>query len=111
MLRVEKNRANYFLSFHKVTKINTLVADGMKEQLNEIVTHPNRMVVLSLQNIKFIDSSGFEAIMSVVRKARKHNSSFRICDVSEEVYELIKLMKLNVIFEISPEKTFEFKEA
>ena len=42
--------------------------------------------------------------MAVVNQANKTGSHFRICDVSQEVYELLKLMKLSFVFEISPEK-------
>ncbi len=110
MLKVKQKGDNYFVSLTKITRINTLIADGLREQLNEIIKHPGRNVVLSLKNIKFIDSSGFEAILSVVKKSKKHNSNFRICDVSEEVYELIKLMKFNILFEISPEKIYDFSK-
>ena len=42
--------------------------------------------------------------MGIVEKAGKSGSIFRISDVSQEVYELLKLMKLSIVFEIKPEK-------
>ena len=46
--------------------------------------------------------------MAVVDQSSKVGSSFRICDVSQEVYELLKLMKLSFEFEIKPLKSKAF---
>ena len=73
-----------------------------------MVSKPGSEVVLSMAGIDFIDSSGFQAIMSVVDQSNKVGSRFRICDVSQEVYELLNLMKLSFVFEIKPEKTKTF---
>ena len=98
----------YRISFYKITRLNTLIAEPLKEELSKIVSKPGREVVLSLDGIRFIDSSGFQALMAVVRQASKIGSRFRVCDVSQEVYELLRLMKLDFVFEINPEKTRSF---
>ena len=104
MLKVEERKSRSYISIIKTTRINSFVADGLKDQLLEMVSQKKKEVILSLRGIKFIDNAGFETIMSVVKRARENNCSFRICDVSQEVYELFQLMKLNVVFEIHPEK-------
>lgn len=85
-----------------------MIADSLKEELSQYVSTPGNEVILSMEGINFIDSAGFEAILSVVGTAQKHNSRFRISDVSQEVYELLKLMKLKVFFEIDPVKSEVF---
>ena len=103
MLNIREHKKSYFVTIRNTARLNTLIADLLKTHLMEIVNQSNKEVVLSLAGIKFIDSSGFEAIMSVVKMAREKNCTFKICDVSQDVYELIRLMKLNVVFEIHPE--------
>lgn len=105
MLKLNIEDGIYRISFHKTHRLNTLIADPLKQELKKIVSKTGREVVLSMNGIDFIDSSGFQAIMDVVEQASKSGSYFRICDVSQEVYELLKLMKLNFVFEIKPEKT------
>jgi len=80
-----------------------LIADAIRDELTEIVSVSGRTIIFSMDGIRFIDSNGFEAILTIVKRSRESDSTFKICDVSEEVYELIKLMKLNVVFEINPE--------
>ncbi len=105
MLKVRQNGKKYRISFFKTRRVNTLIADSLKEELIQYVTKPGREVILSMDGINFIDSSGFEAIMSIVAIAKKNKSKFRISDVSQEVYELLKLMKLKIFFEIDPVKS------
>ncbi len=105
MLKLNIEDGVYRISFYKVRRLNTLIAEPLRDELSKIVTKPGREVVLSMEGINFIDSSGFQAIMAVVDQANKTGSQFRICDVSQEVYELLKLMKLSFVFEIDPEKT------
>ena len=105
MLKVRQEGKKTRISFYKTRRVNTLLADSLKEELSQYVTVPGREVILSMEGIKFIDSSGFEAIMSVVAIAKKHKSRFRISDVSQEVYELLKLMKLKILFEIDMVKS------
>lgn len=108
MLKLRIEDGIYRISFYKTKRLNTLIADHLKEELVKIVSKPGREVVMSMEGINFIDSSGFQAIMAVVDQATRIGSRFRICDVSQEVYELLKLMKLNFVFEINPEKSREF---
>ncbi len=108
MLKLKIKGGVYHISFHKINTLNTLVADSLREELIKIVSKPKREVVLSMNGINFIDSSGFQTIMAVVSQASKIGSKFRICDVSQDVYELLKLMKLEVMFEINPVKAKEY---
>jgi anti-anti-sigma factor len=111
MLKVRIKNDVYRISFFKTRKVNTLIADALKEELSKYVSTPGREVVLSMEGINFIDSSGFEAIMAIVEMANKHDSKFRIADVSQDVYELLKLMKLKIFFEIDPVRYKVFAES
>ncbi len=104
MLKLKIEDGVYNISFHKTNRLNSLIAESMREELFKIVSKPGRKVKLSMKGINFIDSSGFEVIMAAVNRASEVGSSFRICNVSGEVYELLKLMKLKVTLEIDPVK-------
>jgi anti-anti-sigma factor len=104
MLRVKENKNSYFITIDKTTRLNALTGDILKDQLLKIVSRSRKKVILSLEGITFMDNSGFDHILTVARYAREHDCSFRLCDVSQEIYELISLMKVNMVFELKPEK-------
>jgi len=103
MLKLNIEDGVYKISFYRTRRLNTLIAGSLQEELSKIVSKPGREVVLSMNGIHFIDSSGFQAIMAVVKRANQIGSRFRICDVSQDVYELLRLMKLSFVFEITPD--------
>ena len=111
MLKVRTKGDTYKVSFFKVRKVNTLNADALKDELSKYVSIPGNEVLLSMEGINFIDSSGFEAIMSIVDMAERHQSRFRISDVSQDVYELLKLMKLKILFEIDHARNKDYSNA
>jgi anti-anti-sigma factor len=102
MLKLKIEDGVYNISFYKINRLNSLIAGPLRDELVKIVSKPGREVILSLEGINLVDSSGLEAIMAVVNRASEIGSRFRICDVSGDVYELLKLMKLKVKFEIDP---------
>jgi anti-anti-sigma factor len=108
MLKLKIEGGVYNISFHKTSRLNSLNAESLREQLFKIVSKPGSEVKLSMKGISFIDSSGFEAILDIVNQASEIGSRFRICNVSGEVYELLKLMKLKVTLEIDPVKAKEY---
>ena len=111
MLKLKIKGGIYIVSFYKTRRLNSLIADTLREELTKIVSKPGRDVVLSMDGINFIDNSGFQTIMAVVDQASKTGCKFRISNVSQDVYELLKLMKLNVVFEINPVKSKHYKPA
>lgn len=111
MLKLKIEDGVYKVSFHKTSRLNSLIADTLREELFKIVSKPGREVLLSMKGISFIDSSGFEVIIAVVNRASEIGSRFRICNVSGEVYELLKLMKLKITLEIAPVKAREYMPA
>lgn len=111
MLKLKIEGGVYKISFHKTNRLNSLSADPLREELFKIVSKPGRDVMLNMKGINFIDRSGFEVIMAVVNRASEVGSRFRICNVSGEVYELLKLMKLKITLEINPVKAKEIMPA
>ncbi len=111
MLKLKIENGIYKISFHKTNRLNSLNADPLREELFKIVSKPGREVMLSMKGISFIDSSGFEAIIAVVNRSSEIGSRFRICNVSGDVYELLKLMKLKITLEIDPVKAREYIHA
>lgn len=104
MLNVKERKHQCLVSIIKTTRITSLLAEGLKDRMIPLVSQNKKEVILSLAGIRFIDNAGFESILAVVRKAGENGCSFRICDVSQEAYELFRLMKVRVVFEIHPQK-------
>ena len=104
MLKVKERKNQRHVSLIKTTRITSYLAEGLRDRLMPMVGQNKKEVILSLAGIRFIDNAGFESILAVVKKAGESGCSFRISDVSQDVYELFRLMKVRVVFEIHPQK-------
>jgi len=64
------------------------------------VIEDNPFVILDMNNVKFVDSSGCGAILSCLRKAREAKGDVKICNTAEQIIELFRLIRLDRIIEI-----------
>jgi len=100
MLKTEKINNVVVVSFEDTDKFNALISEPVKTELNSFFNKPNTKLILNLGEIKFIDSSGFGVFLSVMKTANNNYGFFKICNISNEVMELFKLLQLHNVFEI-----------
>jgi anti-sigma B factor antagonist len=99
MLKVTEENGIKVASFDNHDRFNAVIYQEVKEKLNSLL-EPNSKLILDLDGVKFVDSSGFGAMLSVFKTARSNDSVFKICSINQEVLELVKLMKLHNVFDI-----------
>jgi anti-sigma B factor antagonist len=100
MLKTEKINDIIVVSFDNVTRFNALITEPIKEELKNFYNKPQIKLVLNLEGIEFIDSSGFGVFLSVMKQSNNNLGQFKICNVAPEVMELFKLLQLHNVFEI-----------
>ena len=81
-------------------RLNATVAPRVKEQLNRQLKECHYQLTLSLENIKYIDSTGIGVLISALKTARENNGTFCLKGLNKEVMGLLTLMKLDKVFEI-----------
>ncbi len=84
-----------------------------KELLVEIetmITNGENKILLNLQELKYINSSGLNVLINILTKARKAGGDVAICCVNKKITELLVITKLDSIFNIkdNEEKAVEF---
>ncbi len=107
MLKISKEGNQCWVELFQVNKLNTLFSDLVKEQLRELIEEPGTEVIFNLDGVRFIDSSGFEVLMDISKRAIEFGSRFKLCNVTDDVKELIILLELEGKFSVC---TVENKE-
>jgi anti-anti-sigma factor len=100
MLKTEKINNIIVVSFNNVNRLNALVSEPIKEELKVFFNKPHTKLILNLESIQFIDSSGFGVFLSLMKVANNNFGQFKLCNVTHEVMELFKLLQLHNVFEI-----------
>ncbi len=99
MLKIAKEENQYRVELFQVNKLNTLFSELVKQQLIELVEEPGVSVVFNLEGIRFIDSAGFDVLIEVGDRARTAGSQFKLCNITDDVRELIILTELEDRFD------------
>ena len=109
MLKVAKEENRYIVSLFQVNKINTLFTDLISQQLNQLVGQPDRHILFNLEGVRFIDTAGFQVLENASDIAEKSGTRFQLCNISEEVQELLDLTGMHKKLEIIPSLEVEEK--
>ena len=94
MLKIVREDNQCMVELFKVNRLNTLHSGLVKQQLQELVEEPGSSVVFNLEGIRFIDTAGFEVLKEITAHAARYRSTFKLCNVSDDVRELIILLEL-----------------
>jgi len=99
MIDVEKINDVIVISFNNDNKLNVTVTQKIKTEIIKLI-NPNSKIVLNLSGISYIDSTGFGMLLSLLRHSKNTNSQLKLCNISPEVMELVKLLQLQSVFDI-----------
>ena len=98
MLKISREGKHCRVELFQVNRLNTLFSGLVKKQLQELVEEPGSSVVFDLEGIRFIDTAGFEVLQDITEWAKQHGSQFKLCNVTDDVKELIILLELEGSF-------------
>jgi anti-sigma B factor antagonist len=76
-------------------------ATEINEKFNQLIDDNKLKIVIDLENVDWMNSSGLGIIIGAVSLFRKNNGQLRIINVSERIQNLLKITKLASIFESS----------
>jgi anti-sigma B factor antagonist len=100
MLKTETSNGIIVVSFDNVNRFNALIAEPVKEQMKSLFVKPNTKLVLNMEGVDFVDSTGFGVFLSIMKTANNNYGFFKICNITPGVMELFKLLQLHNVFEI-----------
>jgi anti-anti-sigma factor len=98
MLKIVREDNHCSVELFQVNRLNTLFSELVKQQLQELVEEPGTSVVFNLEGIRFIDTAGFTVLLEITKHATRYGSQFKLCNVTDDVRELIILMELEDSF-------------
>lgn len=109
MLKIRKEGTQYRVELFQVNRFNTLCSELVQRQLEELVEEPGNSVIFNLEGIRFIDTAGFGVLLHINNLACVHGSRFSLCNLSDDVKELMQLQELGGSFDICSCKNEEEK--
>lgn len=82
---------------------NLRIGDGsvsFRTAIRQMILEEKRCVLLNLEGVKYIDSSGLGELISGYTSIRKNDGHLKLLHLSEKVHELMMVTKLLTVFDV-----------
>lgn len=86
--------------FIDLKRFTLAVTEEIKTELKPILSQKGTRLIFNFKNIEFIDSSGIGCIISLVKTAKSNQAEIKLCNLSNEVMEVMELLHLPMILDI-----------
>lgn len=70
------------------------------EEVTALLDAGVRHLVCDCKDLRYVNSTGLGVILHFSRVTRERNGSFRLCQVSEPVYEIIEIIGATTLLEL-----------
>lgn len=82
-------------------RLDVSVANEVEEGLSELIdSGDHKKVVLNMEGIDYMSSSGFRACISTLRKLNAKEGSLKMCNIKPAVKRIFDVIELTSLFDI-----------
>jgi anti-anti-sigma factor len=85
----------YEVKFKDTHNLNIFVSETIKSSISKLLSTPDVKILINLEDIHFLDSSGFAAFLSLSKEASKTGGRIVFCNISESAMKLFKVLQLH----------------
>ncbi len=86
--------------FPGINKLNIINSDIIESEMLKLINPSNSRIVFDMQEIEFIDSTGFRLLLKLKKKASFNNIDLVLMYIRKEVLELFALLDLEYEFDL-----------
>lgn len=75
-------------------------ATSLNDQLHKLIDENKKRVVVDLDEVKFINSSGLGMLIGGLTTLRNSGGEMKLARASKKIEELLKMTKLSTVFDV-----------
>lgn len=90
----------YNVLFIKEERIDAHNSGELKEAILHLIEHGEINIIVQLEQVRFIDSSGLGALLSGFKNAAARSGKLAIANMQQQVLSMFELTRLDRVFEI-----------
>ena len=76
----------------------------VKEQLEPVIAEKRPRVILDLNGVSYIDSSGLAVFIEAMQRVQAYGGTFVLCGLRESVNHIFSIARLDQVFRIYPDR-------
>lgn len=78
--------------------LNSISAKKLRNDINELVSSGANIVLIDLQDVNFIDSSGIGALVAAMKMVQNAGGKLFVCSINDQVKMVFALTKMDAVF-------------
>jgi anti-sigma B factor antagonist len=72
---------------------------ALRERVNDLLVSGNKKIILNVDRVAYIDSSGLGTLVAMHRAAKSHGASLTLCHLGSHFEEVMQITKLLTVFD------------
>lgn len=90
-------------------RLDLTSANQLKDASRQYFQKDNCKLILNMDKVDFINSSGLGALVSILKEVRNHKGELKISNMAEYVREIFDITQLSSIFDICEDESHAIK--
>lgn len=83
-------------------EIDVYTAPSLRERLNELVAAGHYDLVVDMEGVEFLDSTGLGVLVGGLKRVRSHDGTLRLVCAQEKILKVFRITGLTKVFPIHP---------
>ncbi|PLX74775.1 MAG: anti-anti-sigma factor [Desulfuromonas sp.] len=100
-INIEEKAATVLIEI-KEERLDAHNSSELKTQILALFDEGKNNLVIDLQDVRFVDSSGLGSLVSGFKNASARNGNLKLCGLQPQVKSMFDLTRLHRVFEIFP---------
>src|SRR3982751_1892299 len=81
-------------------EIDVYTAPSLRERLNELVASGHYNLVVDMEGVEFLDSTGLGVLVGGLKRVRSHDGTLRLVCAQEKILKVFRITGLTKVFPI-----------
>lgn len=83
-------------------EIDVYTAPSLRERLNELVASGKYDLIVDMEGVEFLDSTGLGVLVGGLKRVRSHEGALRLVCAQEKILKVFRITGLTKVFPILP---------
>ncbi|MBD2494413.1 STAS domain-containing protein [Nostoc sp. FACHB-280] len=84
--------------------LDKISGNQLHNEISALINNGTNIILIDMQGIKFIDSSGLGYLVSAMQMVSNANAKLFVCSISDQVQMLFEMTKVNKLLQIFVDK-------
>lgn len=99
-METQEKQINDVIILHFIGRLDSLASNEAEIKLNDLINKSTIRLVINLDKLEYISSSGLRVLLASLKKAKKQNGDIKLACLQPYVKEVFDISGFSTLFQI-----------